>query len=264
MTVTTILNKDLPCAALERAAFRELTIPPGVFMMGAADNDLAAYDDERPEHQVTLTRGFLLMGTPVTQALYEAVTGNNPSKFKGTYHPVECVSWFEAVAFCNELSMTQGLAPAYSIQGKDVQWNQGANGYRLPTEAEWEYAARGTDGRIYPWGNELPTEQHACWNRWSGNKGTCPVGRYPQGASPFGALDMAGNVWEWCWDSHEEVVFLASNPTEPVKILFRGCRGGGWFNDHPGYLRMTASAHVLPGGRSCCGSTGFRCARWLP
>ena len=129
------------------ASLRCSSISSGSFMMGALDRDDDALDNEKPRHKVTLTKGFYMSVYPCTQELYEAVMGKNPSYFKGASRPVEKVSWCDALLFCNRLSEMEGLEPCYTFPlpaenslswSKKVKWKQRANGYRLPTEAEWE------------------------------------------------------------------------------------------------------------------------------
>jgi len=162
-------------------------IPDGEFLMGSDPSvDKDARDDEQPQHTLYLP-DYYLAKTPVTNAQYAAfvqVTYRQPGGWKGGKppsgkedHPVVNVSWHDAVAYCNWLA---------EVTGKP---------YRLPSEAEWEKGARGTDGRIYPWGNRWDAKR--CNTGESGKEGTTPVGAYPEGASPYGLLDMAGNVWEW-------------------------------------------------------------------
>ena len=172
-------------------------IPKGEFMMGALENDRDAYDDERPRHKVTLTRDFLMGKYAVTQALWESVMGSNPSQMKGENRPVENVSWFDVVDFCNKLSKQSGLEPVYTINGHYVTCNWNAKGYRLPTEAEWEYSARGGEYHKYAGSNNV---HEVAWydGNGRGGWGTHSVGqKKPNG---FGLYDMSGNVAEWVWD----------------------------------------------------------------
>ncbi|MGC8926285.1 MAG: formylglycine-generating enzyme family protein, partial [Calditerrivibrio sp.] len=149
-------------------------------------------------------------------------------------HPINCVDWNQANAYC--------------------QWA----GKQLPTEAQWEKAARGTDGRIYPWGNDWDASK-ACFNQSS----TCAVGSYPQGASPYGVMDMAGNVWDWCADWYDENYYASSpdhNPTGPDSGQYRVVRGGSWGLDITMRLRASYRWYSVPSG-GYVDFDGFRCVR---
>ena len=152
-----------------RMAKKMVQISAGEFMMGALEDDKSADDDERPRHQVTLTRDFLIGKYQVTQALWESVMGSNPSEFKGVNSPVENVSWFEVVEFCNKLSELEGLEPAYTINGENVTCNWSAKGYRLPTEVEWEYSARGGEYHKYSGSNNSDEVAWYSSNSYKGN-----------------------------------------------------------------------------------------------
>ena len=177
----------------EQMKNRMVDIKGGVFTMG---------DDETGRVQVTLSP-FMMDKFPVTQALYEQVMNKNPSNFKGEDRPVESVSWFDAVEFCNALSQQCGLDPAYTIDNENVKRIPEANGYRLPTEAEWECACRaGTTGDRYGELDEI------AWYDENSGRETHGVGQ--KQANGFGLHDMLGNVWEWCND------WYGDYPKEPV------------------------------------------------
>ena len=157
---------------------------------------------------------YRLAAFPVTQASYFSVTGLRPSSAPGDHRPVESVSWWDAVRFCNALSECEGLTPAYRPED-DVEWDLTADGYRLPTEAEWEHACRaGTGGPRYGRLDDI------AWHR--ANSGEQPHdvgGKLP---NAWGLYDMLGNVWEWCWDIYDAEVYGT----------YRVLRGGGWFDEH--------------------------------
>ena len=199
-------------------------IPTSEFMMGALPNDKEAYDDEKPLHKVRITKDFYVGKYPVTQTLWESVMGNNPSYFKGANRPVENVSWFDCVEFCNKLSKLEGKELVYTINGENVTYNWGAKGYRLLTEAEWEYCARANQDTLYS-GSNNPDE--VAWYRENSGFKTYPVGqKKPNG---FGLHDMSGNIWEWCWDWYGEYsTENQSNPTGKSTSSRRVGRGGGW------------------------------------
>ncbi len=247
-------------------------VPAGTFTMGSATG--VGDDDERPAHRVTLG-GYCLDTTEVTVAAYgkcvaagtcsattePAKTGFdqlcNGTRSDRQSHPVNCVDWNQSKAYCT--------------------W---AN-KRLPTEAEWEYAARGSDGRTYPWGNDAPSSRllNACGSECvamvkrilekdrppmypadDGWEATAPAGSFPAGASPFGALDMAGNVWEWTADWHGAYAAGAAvNPTGPANGAARVNRGGGWNSYGAGYVRGAFRNGFDPSFRVTL--VGFRCAR---
>ena len=217
-------------------------IPAGEFWMGAVPGDDEAYDDERSRHRVEITKPFYLGVYEVTQEQWQRVMGSNPSEFKGSTRPVEKVSWDDAVSFCETLSRMDGER------------------YRLPTEAEWEYAARGgVDGKKYVWGDqrtpianglkranvadESAKRKYSDWSIFTdyddGYPETAPVGSFaPNG---YGLHDMAGNVWEWCSDWYDEGYYSHSpsaDPRGPSSGSYRVLRGGSWY-DGPGYLRSS-------------------------
>ena len=245
--------------------------PPGKFMIGSPASEPERTKDEA-QHQVTLTQGFWLMETEVTQALWAAVAGKIEAKFKGPDQPAEPVTWYDAVDFCNQLSAASGLRPAYTInkQVKDpnnqseekndpVRWQvtlvPDANGFRLPTEAQWEYACRAGTGTVFSWGDAIdPGMANYNGNNVYNNGGkgvylekTTPVGKYAP--NPWGLSDMHGNVWEWCWDWYGP--YAEGNVTDPTGATsgsLRVLRGGVW-HYKPGYLRSASRYKDKPARR---------------
>ena len=197
-------------------------IPAGEFLMGSdPQKDKYAEDNEQPQHTLYLP-DYYLAKTPVTNAQYAAfvqATGHDQPRHWASgkppggkeEHPVVYVSWHEAVTYCDWLS---------EVTGKP---------YHLPSEAEWEKAARGSDGRIYPWGNRWDAKR--C-NKEEGGKGdTTPVGAYPKGASPYGLLDMAGNVWEWTRSITKKYPYDPEDGREDLESAGpRVLRGGAFLN----------------------------------
>ncbi|MDR3171682.1 MAG: SUMF1/EgtB/PvdO family nonheme iron enzyme [Treponema sp.] len=229
----------------------------GTFMMGSPASEAGRWDDEGPQHRVTVS-SFFMGKYEVTQKEYQAVMGTNPSRFKGDNLPVEQVSWFEAVEYCNARSRKEGLALAYTISGsgdnRTVTWNRNANGYRLPTEAEWEYACRAGTTTPYSSGSSVDA---AGWYSINSGRKTHPVGT--KQANAWGLYDLHGNVREWCWDWFGDCG--SSAQTDPVGAssgTYRVERGGSW--GHNGrYLRSACRDYYTPSNRY--GSLGFRLAR---
>lgn len=217
-TVQTAKFMDLPFADM-------VYVSGGTFQMGDTIGEGDA--DEQPVHPVHV--GSFWMGKyEVTQAQWESVMGNNPSKFKGCSDcPVENVSWLDAVAFCNKLSDREGKQRVYTINGMEVKIGYLANGYRLPTEAEWEYAARGgskSQGYRYAGSNELAS---VGWFEDNSENKTRVVGR--KKPNELGIFDMSGNVYEWCNDWYGDYPSQSqSNPQGAVSGRNRVIRGGAW------------------------------------
>ena len=234
-------------------------ISAGTFMMGALPNDDKASSDERPRHKVEISRDFYVGKYPVTQELWEAVMGNNPSHFKGEDRPVEEMSWFDCVEFCNKLSQLENKELAYTINGENVSCNWSAKGYRLLTEGEWEYCARDGESHLYAGSNNV--DEVAWYGENSGGK-THSVGqKKPNG---FGLYDMSGNVWEWCWDWFDSEEYQSrsvtggeptSDPRGPTSGSHHVFRGGSWYNS-PYLMRASGRNGGSPTGRGS--SVGFR------
>ena len=225
----------------------------GTFTMGTA-NEGGRFDNEGPQHQVTVSSFFMAI-YPVTQAEYEEVMEKNPSAFKGPNLPVEQVNWFDAVEYCNKRSLKEGLTPAYTIDGSNVTWDENANGYRLPTEAEWEYACRA--GTTTPFYSDDSVNEVG-WHSGNSNGKTHPVGE--KQPNPWGLYDMLGNVNEWCWDRFGN--YLPEEQTDPRGASSgtdRVYRGGCWRYD----ARQLRSAYRFGGNPSYIRTffVGFRLVR---
>lgn len=275
-------------------------IPGGTFTMG--DSKVEGYSNELPTHSVMVST-FGLWKTEVTYAQWKELVDWNTSGSKGydfavgqrgadsggsaladtaanNSHPVTMVTWYDVVKWCNAKSRKDGFEPCYYTDAAlttelksgsptvYVKWT--ANGYRLPTEAEWEYAARGgLEGKSYPWGDGINGSQanyHISSDPLSGTK---PVGYYNGGQTPagvdmkngYGLYDMAGNIWEWCWDWYGSYAATTqADPRGPDSGSDRVDRGGSWRNEAA--LRCAYRDHRVPSGRG--DSLGFRPAQVLP
>lgn len=241
-----------------RPAMRRL--PPGVFLMGSPESEEGRLSNEK-QHEVEIKTVFAISVTEVTQGQYEQVMGSNPSSFKGdSERPVENVTFFDAVSYCNKMSEKEKLPPCYRIDGEEVTWMDGlrCRGYRLPTEAEWEYAAR-ADGKTKYAGSDALDD--VGW--WSGNASntTHPVGS--KRGNAWGLHDFSGNVWEWLWDRYERDYEKLSrvDPTGSESDSNRVYRGGSWGNDAQG-ARVAIRFGDRLGSRNAL--QGFRLARSYP
>jgi formylglycine-generating enzyme required for sulfatase activity len=268
-----------PCPQLPTGM---VLIPAGTFTMGSPTSELWREADET-QHQVTLTRSMYVSTCEVTQSEWQAVMGWNESSFPGAQKPVEQVTWFDAVSYCNQRSIRDGKTPAYTITDEmalgrhiisaAVRWNPAAIGYRLLTEAEWEYACRATSTLAFCNGAIeirycLPVDSNLGRVGWyCGN--TSPGSTYSgsthavggKAANAWGLKDMHGNVWEWCWDWYGPLSGNATDPTGPTSGALRVRRGGGWFN-YASDCRSASRLYYLPDGRS--EHLGFRLAMNAP
>lgn len=260
--------------AQEKLSVDTVLVPGGTFLMGSPQNESWREADE-VQHPVTLD-SFYISRYEVTQELFEAVTGRNPSAFRGAQLPVESVTWLEAVAFCNALSERDGLSAAYTVDGETVTWNQDSDGWRLPTEAEWEYTARA--GRVGPFcTKKAPGDSDANFyahypynieqNYFNSSALETKPGCYRQrtveagsfAPNAFGLYDVHGNVAEWCFDIYGAYPAGAvKNPSGAQRGSSHVCRGGGW-NDFGKHLRCAYRSSQLPDDASA--SRGFRLAR---
>lgn len=244
-----------PAAVLPPEEF--VLITGGTFQMGSPEEEAWRSEDE-VRHTVTVS-DFYMSAYELTQAEYQEITGENPSSFSGEDLPVENISWLDAVSYCNARSEREGLTPVYTVDGTDVTWDRSADGYRLPTEAEWEYACRA--GTTTPFNTEtsISAEESNYYGHYpyeiednyfsQGNLTTKP-GEYRQTTVPvnsfspnqWGLYNMHGNVGEWVWDyygaySTEE----QTDPTGAETGTLRVYRGGGW-NDFAKNMRSAYRA----------------------
>jgi formylglycine-generating enzyme required for sulfatase activity len=232
-------------------------IPAGDFLMG---NDRGE-EDEKPAHRVRVS-GFYMDKVEVTQKSYEALMGTNPSKFKGPDKPVERISWLSAVKYCNARSLKEGLQPCYDPE--TMACNFDADGYRLPTEAEWECACRAGSATEYSFGNDPALLREYGWFKENSGEATNPVGTKRPNA--WGLYDMHGNVSEWCNDFYAEDAYRRSggdNPRGPATGEKRVLRGGSWRSE-ASQCRSSARSAETPGFADVCfgyETYGFRCVR---
>jgi sulfatase modifying factor 1 len=235
-------------------------VPAGKYWVGCTAGQVGCERNELPLHPVKLTRSVLVMETEVTQGLWQSVMGSNPAHFSGcgAECPVENVSWGDAALFANALSAQDGLEPCYRLAGDGVSWPKGAAcvGWRLPTEAEWEVAARGGVDSLYAGGGELAA---VAWTRQNSGGATHPVRQ--KAANGYGLYDMSGNVWEWVWDWYGPYSGSQVDPDGPPSGS--GCvfRGGSWNND-AGYARISYRGSSSPDRRS--NLIGLRLVRTAP
>ncbi|MEI7683618.1 MAG: formylglycine-generating enzyme family protein [Planctomycetota bacterium] len=228
-------------------------IPAGTFRMGSPEGQAGARSNETPVHDIILTKPFYLGVTPVTQELYRAAMTVNPARFTvpaggSPQHPVEQVSWHDAVAFCRTLSTMPEEHEAKRV-------------YRLPSEAEWEYACRAGGSTVFTFGDTLAPAQ-ANFNFRSDDavplERTSKVGQYPP--NNFGLYDMHGNVWEWCRDWYDERAYARGetrDPQGPAEGVFRVVRGGCW-RSQIATCRSAYRNALMPHNRDPY--TGFRVA----
>jgi formylglycine-generating enzyme required for sulfatase activity len=244
-----------PAQTKTESANGMVLLPGGTFTMG----DKGQID--APPHGVTVS-AFYIDKYLVTQGQYEKLMNDNPSRWKGKTNPVEQMRWSDAVRYCNARSEAEGLEPCYDLN--TWKCNFAANGYRLPTEAEWEYACRAGTTTAYFFGDdESKLKVYAWYEDNSGGKPR-PVGQKP--ANPWGLYDMHGNVWEWCNDFYKVDYYQESpkeNPRGPetgeTKVLRGGawkfsaesCRSGYRYNENPGYADVCFGYDIY----------GFRCVK---
>jgi formylglycine-generating enzyme required for sulfatase activity len=238
-------------------------LPGGEFMMGSEQGNA----DEKPVHKVKVS-AFAMDKVPVTQEMFAKAQLPNPSHWQEPKRPVERVRWRDAKQYCNERSLLEGLKPCYNEKTVDWDCDYAANGYRLPTEAEWEYAARaGTDGP-YDFGSADKLRQYA-WFAENSQEQTHVVGQ--KKANAWGLLDMDGNVSVWCEDVYSPTYYAQSpavdptGPASPGKDVLRVLRGGNWKASAP-MCRVSYRQGQRTGNTDACFYTdfcGLRCVRRL-
>lgn len=234
-------------------------IPAGSFTMG----DKSEVD--APLHEVAITSAFLMDKQLVTQGQYQKLMSANPSRWKGDQNPVEQLRWGEAIAFCNKRSEAEGLVPCYDL--KTGKCNFDASGYRLPTEAEWEYACRAGTATPFFFGADASKAGDYAWFDKNSGSRPRPVGQ--KRPNPWGLQDITGNVWEWCNDFYKVDYYQESpkqDPTGPedgpTKVVRGGCwkssadncRSGVRYNENPGTADVCFGYDIY----------GFRCVRKAP
>ena len=217
-------------------------IPAGTFTMGSPVGEVGRQEIEKP-HEVTISKSYYLGTYEVTQGEYEKVMGSNPSIFKGSKNPVDSVYWEEAVSFCKKLSEM----PKEKAAGRE---------YRLPTEAEWEYACRAGSTTSYSFGETAESLGEYAWYDQNARGTTHPVGL--KKPNRWGLYDMHGNIWEWCQDCYVPYSSdAATDPQGPNGGSARVIRGGSWFND-AAYCR--SALRYSDGPTSRTGTFSFRVA----
>ncbi len=230
-------------------------IPGGRFIMGDKE------EVDAPPHEVEVGP-FWIDKYLVTQEQYQKVTSANPSRWKASKNPVEQVRWSDAVKFCNQRSRLEGLEPCYDL--KTWKCNFNAGGYRLPTEAEWEYACRAGIPTAYFFGDSPAKLADYAWFEKNSGGHPRPVGQ--KQPNPWGLYDVCGNVWEWCNDFYKVDYYQESprqNPRGPAEGETKVVRGGAWrfkaescragyrYNENPGYADVCFGYDIY----------GFRCVR---
>lgn len=232
-----------------------VAIPAGKFIMGDKD------EVDAPPHEVTVS-AFLMDKHLVTQDQFQKLIGSNPSRWKGGQNPVEQLRWSDAVKFCNKRSESEGLKPCYDLATQKCDFT--ADGYRLPTEAEWEYACRAGTTTAYFFGATPAKAGEYAWIDKNSGGRPHPVGQ--KQSNPWGLYDMTGNVWQWCNDNYDVEYYAKSPKQDPVgpaegktKVLRGGawrfsadnCRSGYRYNENPGSSDVCFGYDIY----------GFRCVR---
>jgi len=262
--VTARKSKNTPEQITTKSGVEMLLIPAGRFRMGDDNGD----EDQRPAHPVTIS-AFYMDKFEVSQKDYEKMMGKNPAKFQGPDNPVDRVSWLAAIQYCNMRSLREGLKPCYDLKSETSDFS--ADGYRLPTEAEWEYACRSGSREKYHFGNSASPLPGYGWFKDNAGNTTHPVGK--KSPNPWGLYDMYGNVAEWCNDYYGEDYYHtgpavdptgpAADPTGPAEGDERVLRGGSWSSTAES-ASSAARYGETPGLADVCfgyEAYGFRCVK---
>ena len=250
-------------------------IPSGKYLMG----DSSGTSNEKPVRQVEIN-GFYMDETPVTYADFQKYVDDggavarywNYSSYNIPNQPISGISWYHAVNYCNWRSAKEGFGLSYVKTGNTDKWgleewapDSAAHGYRLPTEAEWEYAARGgLEQKDFPWGNDFEDT----WANYDTDKGRTKGEWWrlatveSQKKNAYGLYGMAGNIWEWCSDWYDESIYVTGDDCNPMGQhpgASKVARGGGWGSPSPEYLKVFKRSYAAPGNYNY--SIGFRCIR---
>jgi len=266
MRIDVLLCMALPCVVAAgdvvpgrmrtESGVEMVVVPSGWFVMGDGKGEA----DEKP-HRVRVS-SFCMDRLPVTQEEYERITGENPSKWRGRKNPVEQMRWSDAVRYCNARSRLEGLRPCYDL--KTWKCDFSADGYRLPTEAEWEYACRAGTRTRYSFGNDPVKLPQYGWFKDNSAGRPRPAGQ--KVPNPWGLFDMHGNVWEWCNDFYGADYYSGSperDPRGPASGETRVLRGGCWMSG-AGECRSSCRRHENPAYADICFGYdiyGFRCVK---
>jgi formylglycine-generating enzyme required for sulfatase activity len=257
LIATAIDATAAPKTVTTKTGIKMAIIPAGTFIMGSEKGR----PDEKPVHKVKVN-SFYMDVYEVTQKSFIAIRGSNPSKFKDKKGSVERIRWTDAVRYCNARSKADGLEPCYDIKTWKCDFSK--NGYRLPTEAEWEYACRGgNEGELFFSGGIAILGRYA-WFRKNSREKVHPVGKKRPNA--YGLYDMYGNVLEWCNDNYSKDYYAASavdNPRGPLKSKKKVLRGGSWATRGKYCRNATRNSDAPTTADICQGydTYGFRCVR---
>jgi len=249
-------STELPREITTSTGARMMLIPAGEFQMGS--NEAV---DTQPLRTISI-EAFYMDRHEVTQSLYKQIIGTNPARRKGEANPVERVRWSDAIKFCNARSQAEGLEPCYDPATRECLFD--ADGYRLPTEAEWEYACRAGSSDDYCFGNDAGELDSHAWTKDNARRRHHPVGE--KDANTFGLYDTSGNVWEWCNDWYQVDYYgegPAENPRGPATGEKKVLRGGAFSRAAESCSSWTRYCDE-PGFTDACIASddyGFRCVR---